>query len=177
MRTRTMLTRALLSSSSVYCMSTLPSYSRTSAAPKPAFTFGVIADVQWADDEDGFNFMKTVARRYRGAFRTLTRAVDWWSELPTPPAFIAQLGDLIDGLNVKLGQSTTALELALGELERAPCPAVNIVGNHELYNFDRSELSRASWLRHGDREYYSFAPADGWRVVVLDPYQVALISL
>ena len=44
------------------------------------------------------------------------------------------------------------------------------------YNFDRTELADAEWLRHGDREYYSFAPARGWRVVVLDPYQLALIG-
>ena len=51
-----------------------------------------------------------------------------------------------------------------------------VVGNHELYNFDREALAQASWLRHGDREYYSFAPAAGWRMVVLDPYQLALIG-
>ena len=50
------------------------------------------------------------------------------------------------------------------------------MGNHELYNFDRDTLSEAAWLRHGDKEYYSFKPAAGWRVVVLDPYQVALIG-
>ena len=73
-------------------------------------------------------------RRYRGAFRTLGRAVDWWTYVvrtltPTltltrsrsrtlsrwnllvePPTFIAQLGDIIDGVNVELGQSERALE-------------------------------------------------------------------
>jgi manganese-dependent ADP-ribose/CDP-alcohol diphosphatase len=122
-------------------------------------------------------FAGNVKRHYRGAFRTLERAVDWWRSLRTPPAFIAQLGDLLDGVNVKSGNSVPALEAALEQLERAPCPSVNIVGNHELYNFDRAALSAASWLRHGDREYYSFAPAAGWRVVVLDPYQLALIGL
>ena len=71
-------------------------------------------------------------RRYRGAFRTLGRAVDWWTYvvrtltltltltltrtlsrwnlLVEPPTFIAQLGDIIDGVNVELGQSERALE-------------------------------------------------------------------
>ena len=154
-----------------------PCYMSTVPPPAPLFSFGVIADVQWADDEDGYNFVRTVARRYRGAFRTLGRAVDWWKELPTPPKFIAQLGDLVDGCNVKLGQSVQALNMALAELDRSPCPSVNIVGNHELYNFDREALAEASWLRHGDKEYYSWKPADGWRMVVLDPYQRALIGL
>ena len=146
------------------------------AAPRPRFTFGLIADVQWADDEDGYNYDRTVARRYRGAFRNLVRAVDWWLELAEPPNFIAQLGDLIDGINVKLEQSESSLAAALAELRRAPCPAVNIVGNHELYNFDRASLAEASWLRHGDKEFYSFQPAAGWRMVVLDPYQMSLIG-
>ena len=146
------------------------------AASAPLFTFGIIADVQWADAEDGSNYDRTVVRHYRGAFRTLQRAVDWWRALPEPPSFIAQLGDIIDGVNVRLGQSAPALEAALSELRRAPCPSVNLVGNHELYNFDRRALAAAGWLRHGDREYYSFSPAAGWRVVVLDPYQLALIG-
>ena len=45
------------------------------------FKFGVIADVQWADVEDGHNFARTVARRYRGALKTLERAVLWWNLL------------------------------------------------------------------------------------------------
>ena len=81
-----------------------------------------------------------------------------------PPAFIAQLGDIIDGVNSKLGQSETSLAAALAELRRAPCPVVNLVGNHELYNFN------------GDCEYYAFRPAVGWRVVDLDPYQIASIG-
>ena len=140
-------------------------------------TSAQIADVQWADAEDGYNYDRTVARRYRGAFRTLQRAVEWWKSTAAPPlAFVAQLGDLIDGINANLGQSESSLEAALVELRRAPAPAVNIVGNHELYNFDRSQLAQAAWLKHGDREFYSFAPCDGWRVVVLDPYQLALIG-
>ena len=50
------------------------------------------------------------------------------------------------------------------------------MGNHELYNFDRAYLAEAPWLKHGDKEYHSFNPTTGWRVVVLDPYQVALIG-
>jgi hypothetical protein len=92
--------RAILGGSAVLCMSP-KSYARSSpaTAKQPLFTFGVIADVQWADSEDGFSYDRSVARRYRGAFRTLVRAVDWWRELPTPPSFIAQLGDIIDGIN------------------------------------------------------------------------------
>ena len=37
-----------------------------------------------------------------------------------------------------------ATQAALATLRRAPCPAVSIVGNHELYNFDRAQLASAS---------------------------------
>ena len=137
MRVGGVLSRIALCGGSMLHLSSLPSQ-RSSALPaqrtpaalacaseKPAFSFGVIADVQWADDEDGFNYDRSVARRYRGAFRTLERAVEWWCSLPTPPSFIAQLGDLLDGINVKLGQSAPALEAALRALRRAPCPSVN----------------------------------------------------
>jgi len=146
----------------------------------PLFSFGVIADVQWADADDGYNYGRTVKRCYRGSFQTLENAVNWWelqqSQQTAPLTFIAQLGDLIDGLNHKLNQSERALNLALEQLDRAPCPCVNIVGNHELYNFNRKYLSSVNWLKHGDREYHSFSPSPGWKVVVLDPYQIALIG-
>ena len=105
------------------CMSSAPppsSLQRSAPSQKPLFTFGVIADVQWADTEDGWNYVKTVSRKYRGAFRTLQRAVTWWNALPQPPKFIAQLGDLLDGINVELGQSNEALEAALDELQLPP---------------------------------------------------------
>ena len=81
----------------------------------PDFSFGVIADVQWADAPDGSNFAKTVLRCYRGAFTQLTKAVDFWNTLPLPPSYIAQLGDLIDGINQKanLDQSERALGMAV----------------------------------------------------------------
>lgn len=90
-----------------------------------AYTFGVISDVQWADIDDGSNFDGSIPRYFRGAFKTLQRAVDWWNEralFPQPevgkrhggeantadPArveqargakqlfFVAQIGDLVD---------------------------------------------------------------------------------
>lgn len=44
----------------------------------PLFSFGAIADVQYADCDDGWNFAKTRIRRYRGGLVQLARAVDVW---------------------------------------------------------------------------------------------------
>lgn len=44
----------------------------------PLFSFGAIADVQYADCEDGWNFHQTYKRYYRGGLQQLKRAVDVW---------------------------------------------------------------------------------------------------
>ena len=186
----------------------------------PRFGFGLIADVQWADAEDGSNFAKTSIRHYRGAFAQLVKAVDWWKEInescetiessnsrggeehdekketesdglasfdalsslhktQSPLSFVAQLGDLIDGMNASLGTSRESLAKALDQLDRlgpTVCPSINLVGNHELYNFDRTQLQNERWLRHGNAEYYSFLACRGFRIVVLDAYQLSLIG-
>lgn len=67
---------------------------------------------------------------------------------------------------------------------------LNLVGNHELYNWSRSQLLlgvpweapgqplRRGVLRHcpeGSLElYHSFSPCDGWRCIVLNPYDVSI---
>ena len=154
-----------------------PNAAAMAAADPPLFSVGLVGDVQYADMDDGTNHDGTMVRRYRSALATLGRAVDWWCSLPTPPAFIAQLGDMLDRANADFGVSESALEAVLAQLRRAPCLSVNVIGNHELYNFGRAALANAPWLRHGDREFYTFQPADGWRVLVLDSYQEALLGL
>ena len=92
---------AAVGGSSLLCMSAGPNLglgspppARASARALPTFSFGVIADVQWADLPDGTNFAGTTRRCYRGALAQLSDAVDWWRALERPPGFIAQLGDL-----------------------------------------------------------------------------------
>ena len=72
----------------------------------PRFAFGVIADVQYADVDDAFDFHKTHIRRYRHALKVFEAAVQGFKEYQldqqnkddgTPISWVAQLGDLIDG--------------------------------------------------------------------------------
>lgn len=79
-----------------------PAAAATSNSAPPAFRFGVIADVQYADMDDSSNFAGTRTRRYRHSLRVLEEAVAYWNDQVPDAAFVAQLGDLIDCVNVKL---------------------------------------------------------------------------
>lgn len=160
---------------------TASSSSSPAAAPNaPLFSFGIIADVQYADADDGSDFAKTVVRRYRQSLSLLRKAVSGWNaRQDLSLSFIAQLGDLIDGCNKKLGASEGALAACLAALDQSRCKEVHhLIGNHELYNFDRETLAKLLNTKRGrgGESYYSFQPATGWRVLVLDAYDIAAIG-
>jgi manganese-dependent ADP-ribose/CDP-alcohol diphosphatase len=54
----------------------------------------------------------------------------------------------------------------------------HLIGNHELYNFDREQLNKLLHTAPGPRnsEFYSVKPAPGWRLLVLDGYQESIIG-
>ena len=61
-----------------------------------AVRIGVIADIQYADCEDGTDFSGAQRRTYRGSLTTARRATASW-EAGGGLALLAQLGDLLDG--------------------------------------------------------------------------------
>jgi predicted GNAT family N-acyltransferase len=122
------------------------------------FSFGVVADVQYADLPVGTNFLKTVTRYYRHALDALALAVQSWlhdgagpNGGAAPVAFVAQLGDLIDGKNADHGQTAAAAADIHGVLSRlGSIPVHSAIGNHEVMNFGRSHLhATASVLLSG----------------------------
>ena len=150
----------------------------TSGADRPAFSFGVIADVQWADLPNGTNFARTRRRHYRGSLHVLRAAVDWWNALIASDVpeldlnFVADLGDLIDGQNSRLDASHAAMGAALSELRRCAAPLlVHSPGNHELYNFERGKLPPSYRPVAGEEGFFgALRPAPGYRVIMLDGY-------
>lgn len=56
----------------------VPEGDRRNQKEGPVFSFGAIADVQYADLDDGWNYNKTYRRYYRAALLKLKRAVDVW---------------------------------------------------------------------------------------------------
>ncbi|XP_061666341.1 manganese-dependent ADP-ribose/CDP-alcohol diphosphatase [Syngnathoides biaculeatus] len=156
----------------------------------PLFTFGVIADVQYADMDDGLNFTQTRRRYYRNSLGLLRKARESWSHAAARPKFIIQLGDIIDGFNKAPGASSRALEQVLEEFSLSPIDVHHVWGNHEFYNFSRSELlnsklnssfladaSPSGTRAGGDIYAYSFSPCTGFTFVVVDAYDVSLLGV
>ncbi|XP_005093877.1 manganese-dependent ADP-ribose/CDP-alcohol diphosphatase [Aplysia californica] len=160
--------------------------SSNAAQEGPVVTFGIIADVQYADCEDGTDFSKSRQRFYRNSLNLVKNAVNDWKSNSDPVAFILQLGDLIDGKN-KLGgelASRKALKTALNPLNSLRIPVYHVIGNHELYNLNRSfyltsPLNSSLSLSiqpPTNRLYYTFLPHPKLRVVALDSYEVSLLG-
>jgi len=155
----------------------------------PLFTFGVIADIQYADIDDGHNYTRTRRRFYRSGLQLLRNAQTRWSEAAVKPEFILQLGDLIDGFNKGHGASDRALDTVLREFGSSGVEVHHVWGNHELYNFSRSALLRSELnsalhakrrvdgVPAGGETYaYHFSPVPGFTFVVLDAYDVSLLG-
>ncbi|KAE8577155.1 hypothetical protein XENTR_v10004451 [Xenopus tropicalis] len=87
-------------------------HSETMGNKQPYFTFGVIADVQYADRPTAPNCWGSL-RYYRDSLTHFHHAVAEWSSQATVPNFVLQLGDIIDSSNKRLQESENALEKVL----------------------------------------------------------------
>ncbi|XP_063077299.1 manganese-dependent ADP-ribose/CDP-alcohol diphosphatase-like [Engraulis encrasicolus] len=150
----------------------------------PLFSFGIIADVQYADIDDGSNFKKTRKRYYRNSLKLLQTAIDAWNVEKVKPSFILQLGDIIDGFNKTHNASQSALDTVLRECSRGP-PMHHVWGNHEFYNFSRDALLSSALnskchsgqlLDNHDFYAYHFSPAPKFRFVLIDSYDMGILG-
>ena len=123
------------------------------------FVFGILADVQYADkDTDG-------VRHYRTALQKLEECV---ADLNNQnPAFVIQLGDIVDGHENNADKSMEDLDLVLSVYNRLTMPKYHVLGNHCLVGVDKESLRQKLGL---ERFYYDFTvpSAKGWRFIVLD---------
>lgn len=113
----------------------------------PVVRFGLITDIQYADIEDGYSYDKKKKRFYRNSLNLVREAVKNWNERKSPPIkFILQLGDIIDGKCKSINESIPAMNKIIDELnvmfqnETTQPRVLHIWGNHEMYNFLRSDL-------------------------------------
>ncbi|RUS79834.1 hypothetical protein EGW08_012398 [Elysia chlorotica] len=160
------------------------------SARKSHITFGIVADIQYADCEDGTDFSKTRIRYYRNSLNLLKNAINDWKKSSDPVAFVLQLGDLIDGKNNHSGEESShqALTTALYPFQCLKfTPTYHTIGNHDLYNFQRSFFMQSSLMNpslslsietspSSQHLYYTFLPHTKLRIVNLDTYEVSLLG-
>ena len=151
----------------------------------PLFSFGVVTDVQYADEDNKLSVKKNM-RYYREALCRLRDAVQHWNSCPNGHKvnFLLQLGDVIDGLNRRKGQSQVALDRVMAEINAFNGPVHHTWGNHELYNFPREELlqmclnSAPAEDENGrkSKSYYSFSPHPDFLIIMLDTYSKSMLG-
>ncbi len=135
-----------------------------------SWSMGVIADVQYALQTSGWDFHRTQERHYRLSRVAMQSAIAEFNTAKVDT--VLQLGDLLDGQCKKTDPRSVLREL-LNDWKQCASPAMHVLGNHELYCFDKDECARlmslASW-------HYVVRPAAGWKVVVLDSYKISTLS-
>lgn len=148
----------------------------------PLFSFGVVADIQYCDIDDAYNFNKTELRHYRGTLDVLRRAVKTWNATEGL-SFVANLGDIIDGQTEFKGLgSEKGLSKVLNVFSslRDSIPIIHMIGNHELYNFKRRDLDALlkNPMNESGAGYYSFRPSPETpiKLIVLNSYEVNMIT-
>lgn len=121
------------------------------------FTFGLIADVQYADVDD------EETKRYRAAVEHLATAVHEFNA--TRPSFVVNLGDIIEGRAPEAEWARVQAELTQLEV-----PLRHVIGNHCL-RLPRARLHQCLGL--GDQPFYAFSVADV-DFLVLDSQDLSL---
>ena len=152
--------------------------------------FGVLADIQYCDEDEGESFCGDEIRRYREALNVTKRAAKTFAEHQV--GAVVQLGDAIDGKSKEnfkrdfCERICPLLEIPLPKnleqkysLTHSSVPRLDVIGNHELYCSTRQQLRPI--LQNYDDEKdilcYSKVIASGrWRIIVLDSYAVSLLG-
>ncbi len=126
--------------------------------PGQPVTFGVIADIQYADKDS------STRRFYRTSMQRLRQCVTDFNA--KRPAFTIQLGDIIDGHKENPKQTHQDLDAVVGVISQLSMPLYHVIGNHDM-TADREYLETKLGMR---QFYYDFRipAAKGWRFIVLD---------
>lgn len=147
-------------------------------------TFGIIADIQYADYDNGPDFSKTKTRYYRSSLNLARNAVEKWKSMEDSVAFIIQLGDLIDIHSTFRNGSEKAFLMVMEILNSLQSPIFHVIGNHDLYCFSRSFLTK-SLLNNvfnsniepeNNRLYYTILPHPKLRIVSVDAYELSILG-
>lgn len=126
----------------------------------PLFSFGMIADIQYADRDD------RKSKAFRKSLENLKECV---RELNTHKdlAFTIQLGDLIEGGSNK-AETSAELRTVLNVYNQLSMPKYHVIGNHCLLLGKKTLQQKLDMIK----PYYTFTlpKPKGWRFIVLDSY-------
>ena len=147
---------------------------------QPHVMFGIVTDIQYANCDDCMSYDGLRKRYYRNSVTLLQNAVANWEQLPLK--FILQLGDLVDGKAHLINDSHDSMNKVLNIFNKN---VLHVWGNHEMYNFKRSELintplNTARVLnyerRSANANYYLYEVSEGLNLICLDLYELAVIG-
>jgi manganese-dependent ADP-ribose/CDP-alcohol diphosphatase len=127
------------------------------AKGKQLFTFGVIADVQYADQDNAGT------RHYRLSPKKLAEAVDSFNRLK--PQFVLSLGDYID-------KNFSSYDTLNPITARLSMQFYHTLGNHE-FSVNDNEKEKVLQKENLQQPYYSFEKAN-WRFVIINGNDVSL---
>jgi manganese-dependent ADP-ribose/CDP-alcohol diphosphatase len=154
---------------------------------EPLVTFGILADVQYANVDDLEQYGRI--RYYRNSLNLLRSAISDWKSLKRTSneiKFVLDLGDLVDA--VKSKAYFDELNLILNEIDtlfdtNTLNNVLHVWGNHEVYGCTRRtivNIPRMATAKHLNQfneksmnNYYFKDITDRVRLVVLDLYEIS----
>jgi manganese-dependent ADP-ribose/CDP-alcohol diphosphatase len=131
-----------------YLVALLVIVAAAAQAEQPLFSFGVIADAQYAEQDTAG------ARAYRESLAKLERCSAALQR--EKPEFVIHLGDFVD-------RDAASLDRILAVWSKVPSPRYHVLGNHDFVT-TRTELLQRLGM---PAPWYDFT-AGSWRFIVLD---------
>lgn len=116
------------------------------------FSFGVVADVQYAD------VPRHGKRDYRGSLKRQEKCVEIFNGHDL--AFVVSLGDIID-------RDYASYDKPLAIFSKLKAPLYNVIGNHEFSIADSLKKRVRPRLVHSKKGYYDFVKGN-FKFIVLD---------
>ncbi|GKY99216.1 hypothetical protein MPSEU_000877000 [Mayamaea pseudoterrestris] len=153
------------------------------------FTFGLIADIQYAPIPDGYSYSGN-PRYYRHALDAARSAATHFQQAQVD--LVVNLGDIVDGkcqnatlhggepLPAGVNPGDQAVDDVLDALSVYDHgPTLHTYGNHCLYNLDRITLANKLGISFvtepcGEMVGYSNFRHKGWNIITLDSYDLSI---
>ncbi len=140
----------------ILCLAALQFFVLAVFAAEPIFKFGVIADIQYCDEDSRGN------RYYRNSLQKLEEAADGLNKEQV--RFTVNLGDLVEC------DAAQTLPAVLERLAGFENPVYNTTGNHDHWGVDDHKwLFKMAGM---PAAYYAFSEG-GWRFIVLNTNDVS----